>query len=39
MYFFFVHNTGNVLLGLHRNQNQKQEEIMGLERLEAIKET
>lgn len=39
MYVFFVHNTGNFLLGLHRNQNQKQEKIRGLARLGAIKET
>lgn len=23
MYFFFVHKSGNILLGLHRNQNQE----------------
>lgn len=36
MYFSFAHNAGNFLLGLHRNQNEKQEEIMGLPRLGAL---
>lgn len=33
------HNSGNFLLGLHRNQSQKKEEIMGLVKLGAIKQT
>lgn len=39
MYSSFAHNTGNFLLDLHRNQNEKWEEIMGLPRTGALKET